>query len=788
MVNVLDIKVLRDLWSMRLQVLSIAMLVAAGVAVFVMSVSNYLALVGAMETHYRNERFADLFAGMVRAPIAITSRLREIDGVGIVEARIVKPVRVIREDTDLPISGRVISLPDAGQPLLNRLKLVQGHWPDPRNSDEALINEAFAEARAVQLGEGIDVVLNGRLHRFRITGTVLSPEFVFATRAAVPLPDDRNFVLLWISGDAVAGAFDMRGAFNDVAATLAPGGSMPRVLEEVDRVLAPYGGLGAYERGEQPSHRFLMDELAEQKTLSIVMPSVFFGIAAFLLNVVIGRMVVAQRGQIASLKALGFANRTIALHYFKLVSAIALLGSVIGLALGWWFAVTVVESYRPFFRFPSLEVRFQPWLFLAATLVSVVAANLAAASAVYRIAQLAPAEAMRPGTPPALHAPGGLRAAGARHLPLRYVMAARNVLGRPVRTILATCGVALAVPLVLFGLYWFDAIDYMIDVSFGRIDRGDIFLTFTQPVPADALFELQAIPGILKAEVQRVVPVRLRAGHRTLRTSATGLDARSELKILRDSDLRPIVIPRVGIMLSRQIARQLDLDFGDEVTLEVLEGTRPVRKATVRWISDDLLGSSVTMERTALNRLMREGPVVNVATLKIDPARSQMMWSALKGIPKLEGTSVKALWLTLFNETIGGLVLVGALILTGFGMLIAIGVVYNSARIALQERAWELASLRIIGFTSNEVSAVIISELVIQLLVAVPTGLVVGWYLIFFIANARTSETFQIPAVIDPSSYGVASILVVGAALASFVMIRRRVGKLDLISVLKSRD
>jgi putative ABC transport system permease protein len=395
---------------------------------------------------------------------------------------------------------------------------------------------------------------------------------------------------------------------------------------------------------------------------------------------------------------------------------------------------------------------------------------------------------MRPETPPALRTFGWLQTIGSERIPLQYVMAARTILGRPVRTFLTTVGIALAIPLVLFGLYWFDAIDYMIDVSFGRIERGDALLTFTEPVSADALYELQAIPGVLKAELQRVVPIRLRAGHRTYRTSATGLESGSELRIPRDRALQPIAVPSDGIMLSRTIARQLDLDLDDNVTIEVLEGSRTVRDVAVRRISDDILGASVTMERTALNRLMREGNVANFATLRIDPRQSELLWSRIRLMPKVEGSSVKALWFALFNETIGGMVLVGALILAGFGMLIAIGVVYNSARIALQERAWELASLRIVGLTRREVSAVIFGELAVELIVAVPAGLLIGWYLIELIASARASESFQIPAVIDPSSYAIAALLVIGAAVASFMAIRRRIDTLDLVAVLKTRD
>lgn len=788
MVDILDIKVARDLWSMRLQVTSIAMLIAAGVAVFVMSLSNYLGLVGAMQSHYRNERFADIFASVSRAPRSVVEKLLEIEGIGAVEPRIAKAVRIVRADTALPISGRVVSLPAAGQPVLNRLYLVKGRWPDPLHPDEVIVNAAYMEARDVRMGETIDVVLNGRLKGFRVVGSALSPEFVFATRSAVPLPDDRNYAVLWAGENAVAGAFDMRGAFNDALVTLAPHARVQQVLQDIDRVLAPYGSMGAYDRTDQPSHRFLEDELAEQETMSVVMPTLFFGIAAFLLNIVVGRMVEAQRGQIASLKALGFGNRAIAIHFFKLVTAIALLGSMMGIALGYWLSNAVIGNYRAFFRFPVLAPQIEPWLLVSVTLASILVANLAAASVVHSVALLPPSEGMRPANPRGLHAFAWMQSLGSWQMPLQYVMALRAVLGRPVKTILTTIGIALAAPLVLFGLFWFDAISYMADVGFGRIERGDVFLSFSEPLSTDALRELQTLPGVLKAEPQRVAPIRLIAGHRSYRTSAIGVDLDSELKVSRDSELRAIPVPADGIMISRQIADTLDLRIGDRALMEMLEGIRAAKEVTISRISDDILGASVVVERSALNRLMREGSTMNAASLKIDASLSERFWSGISKIPKIEGSSAKALWLTLFHETVAGLVLTGALILSTFGILIAVGVVYNSARVSLQEHAWELASLRIVGLTRREVSSVIIAEIAIQLIVAIPCGLLFGRFLIGVISSARASESFRIPAVIEPSSYLMATVLILGAGAASLYAIRRRIDRLDLVSVLKSRD
>ena len=168
------------------------------------------------------------------------------------------------------------------------------------------MNAGFAEAWSIAPDDPISVILNGRIQTFRVAGIAHSPEFVYASRPGNPLPDDRTLVVLWADEDAVAAAFDMQGAFNNLTVSLAPGGSTPSVIAALDRHLEPYGAPGAYERRDQPSHRFLSDELAEQRTLAIAVPMVFFAVAAFLLNVVLGRLVESQREQIAALKALGF--------------------------------------------------------------------------------------------------------------------------------------------------------------------------------------------------------------------------------------------------------------------------------------------------------------------------------------------------------------------------------------------------------------------------------------------------------------------------------------------------
>ena len=785
--RMLDRKLLRDLWSLRGQVMTIAMLVGAGVAVLVMSVSSFLALRGAQLAFYAESHFAEITAEVKRAPRPLLARIAELPGVATVEGRVSGDVRVDWPGAEVPVAGRILSLPGSGdQPALNRVRLLAGHLPEPTRQNEAVMHAAFAEAWGVRPGDGIALILNGRREAFRIVGIAHSPEFVFTSRQGSPLPDDRGFVVLWANEEGVARAFDMQGAFNEVSLTLAPGASEAAVTAELDRLLLPWGGRGAYGRRDQPSHRFLEDELAEQRILAVTVPLVFFGIAAFLLHIVLGRMVEAQREQIAALKALGYPALPIAAHYAKFVAVICLLGSLLGVAAGAWMGAGMLNNYRPFFRFPEMPYLLPVWLPLLAAATSFAVALLGVYAALCRILRLPTAEALRPTRPIAF---GGLslgllgsRLGAVTKIPLR------GLLGRPLRTIFTVFGIALALPMVVLGLFWWDAMDSMVDLQFDRIERGDAFVALTDPRHVRAVRELARLPGVLAAEGQRIVPVRLRAAQQSRLMALTGLPTNAELRVPRDADFRPVPIPQDGLALSRRLAETLGVREGDVVQVEILEGARHVHDLPVAALVEDVIGFTALIEIGALNRLMREDDLVSHIALRIDPLEAGMLWLLLAERPRVAATNVKAVWLRAFDEVIAGLVLTSAVTLTGFGIIIAVGVVYNSARVALQERGWEMASLRVLGFTRQEVGRILLAELAVAVFLAVPIGLFLAQWILGLILGARDNESFDVPAVISSGTFAAAALVVLGAAFASAVLVRRRIDRLDLVAALKARD
>ncbi|WP_316229526.1 ABC transporter permease [Bradyrhizobium sp. SZCCHNR1070] len=786
--SLLDRKLRRDISAMRGQVLTIALLVAAGVAVFVGSVSTYVSLRSACERFYASARFPEIFVTLKRAPLSIVPRLSATAGIVAVEPRIVREVIIDWPAASQPVSARMVSLNHAGDEQLARLHFRRGTAPDLGSPRDAVINEAFAEANGVKPGDEVRVLLNGKLQSFRVSGIALSPEYVYAVKPGLPIPDDRLYAILWVDRRAAEAAFDMKAAFNDAVISLAPGVDPQPVIEELDRLLDPYGSVGAIARRDQPSNRFLQDELNQQRVMSITIPFIFFGVAAFLLNSALGRLVGAQREQIAALKALGFPTVTLALHYLKLVLVIVLIGSVLGIAAGLGFGEAMMASYQGFFRLPDLPFNLTPWSIVAGVAISLAAGSLGVLTALRDVVGLAPAVAMRPAAPLGFRRSLFETFLPGRAMTVRWMMMLRNMAGRPFRSLLTVVGVAFAVPMMVLGIFWRDAIDQMIDLQFNLIERANVSITFSHPMDRVIIRDLARLPGVLAVEGQRIVPVRLRAGQHSYLTSVIGLSSADQLRRPHDAALRPIAASPDGVTLTLRLAERLGVKPGDVITVETMEGRRLKRDLPVSATVDESIGMASYMDIDTLNRLTAEGATISAASLYVEPTALPALGRSFKNLPTIESVSMKAYTLSSFLEKIGGLVFVSAGILTVFAGIITVGVVYNSARISLQERAWELASLRVLGFTRSEVAGILFGEFAVEIALAIPIGLSLSHGIIAVIARFHSNESFQIPAVIEPRTYLIAAGVVLAAAAGSAFVVRRRVDQLDLVAALKTRE
>jgi len=784
----LDRKLLRNLWSLRSQGLAIALVVACGVATFVMSLASLDSLRLTQQGVYKAQRFADVFADLKRAPESLADRMREIPGVAVLETRVRAPVRLRLDTFEDPITGLAISIPDGRQPELNRLFLRAGQLPDPDRGEQVLISEAFAEAHGLRPGDQLAMIVNGRLQRLTLAGIALSPEFIYQIRPGDLFPDFSRYAVVWMNRSALAAAFGMEGAFNSLSLTLSPRHQAAPVIDALDLLLQPWGSLGAHDRNDQLSHRYLEQELEQLDGMARFLPMIFIGVAAFLLNVVAARLIRTQREQIGVLKAFGYGNLRIASHYLALVLAVVAIGSLTGVIAGAWLAGLLGALYQDFFRFPWLQFRLQPATAVLAVAIAGGATLAGTLSAVRAAFRLPPAEAMRPESPPRYRRTVVERLGVGRFLSQPSRMILRNLERQPVKSLLSVLGIALAVAILVLTGFQQGSVNHMLDVQFRLAQQQDLTVTFVEPVSQRAIHELAALPGVRHVEGFRVAPAILRNGHREHRGSLQGYQADSRLFAVLDDQLQPIPLAEGGLMMTDHLAGMLGVGPGDMVQVQIQEGRRARLDIPVAGLVTEYVGVGAYLPQQTLNRLLREGPAVSGAFLSVEPEALAGLHRRLESLPRVAGVSLRERAIQSFRELMDESVMVFTLFAMALAGSIAFAVVYNSARIALAERSRELASLRVLGFTRAETAYVLLGELVVLTLAAIAPGFAIGAGFTWLLTRAMETDLYRVPMILTADTFALSAAVVLGATMLSSLLIANRLRRLDMVSALKASE
>lgn len=780
MVRVLDKKAFRELLAWKSQALTITLVIASGIAVFLTSLSAYDSLLISRNNFYAEYSLSQGFVSLHKAPESIILDISKIPGVSYAEGRIIKDIVLDFESESIPSGGRIVTLTEG----LNRLAILQGRLP--REKDETVISEAFSIANRLAPGSKLTAVLEGKKKILTVSGIALSPEYVYVFRPGGFLPDDKHYGILWMKKESVEEIFDMNGAVNDIVFDFAPNAEKNSVLKEIDLKLTIFGGLGSYDRDKLPSHSFLRDEFKQLRTTAFSIPMVFLGVAAFLLHIVSSRMISKQREQIATLKALGYGDRSIAFHYLLIILFICIIGSFLGIIFGYYLGTQMVDLYGDYYRFPDLKFLFEPKLAIQAVLIGIISGMAGSLLSIRKATSLQPAQAMRPPSPENFSK--SFLEDYWKDLPVVYRIAIRNLIRRPGRTILFVLGVSSSVMIMVLGLFSRDTMNSIIKIQFEDLQRDTVTLNFQNAVASDSILELAKMEGILLVEGYRSVPIRIRYGNSSKEIALTGMPENSSLRRLIDEKGKNIPVPEDGILLNSGLAEKFGIRKGDKIRLEVLEGQRIKTEVEVTGIINEILGQGAYKEIRSLNRLLREGDQVNIAALWTDSSKEESLLNELKSYPKISGVSTRKRTLKIFYELMSRSILTTSLIIMIFACIISVGVVYNTALISLSERAFELGSLRILGFTKAEVFIILAGELTIVILTSLPLGCLLGYFSGYGILSTVETEGFKIPLFIAPKTYVISIFTVLITSLFSFWILYVKIKSMDLISVLKVRE
>ena len=788
MISHLDRKLLRDLRRLKGQAVAVAVVMACGLTMMIMARSLIASLDGTRADYYESNRFAEVFSSVKRAPNYLIDRIAALPSVAGVQADIAGQVTLDMPGLDEPASGLVRSLPDFGEAELNRLFLRRGRWLTPGSRGELLVGEAFALANKLEPGDTLTLLLNGRRQQFQIAGIVLSPEYIFESRPGAALPDNRTYGIFWMPYKEVATAWDLYGAFNHISLALAPGAQPEAVITALDQMLKPYGGIGAYSRKDHPSHIRVSDEIRVLTILSIGFPAIFLSVAAFMTNAVLSRLLNLQREQIAILKAFGFTNGQIVIHYLKFAGVIGLGGCVGGAIGGALLGRWMVKLYELFFRFPDLFFRLDYSAVMIAVGVGIVAVVSGVFGAVRKAAQLPPAEAMRPEPPANFRASLLERAGLGRLFSHSFRIAVRNLERKPAQAFFTVAGLSLATALLILPNTLKSGIGDILDNQWDVVQRQDLNLGIAEPSSVRIIHELERLPGVINVEPARGAAVRIHFQGRSRQIGLRSLDPGAQHSRAIDQHGREITPESGSLIVSAKLADVLGAKVGDELIVEALEGRRPLKPFRLAALAEDFTGIVAYLDRQSINRFLGEGDIVTGASLTIDMARRAEFLHAIKTVPRISWIAIKETMRASFRETTARMMGMLTTLYLTLAVIVAFGVIYNNARISLAERARELATLRVIGMTQQEVGAVIVIELGVLAVIAVPVGLLLGTGFATAIIHSVNTETVRLPLVFTSYTYTFAVVVVAVASVLSSMVVLRKLKQLDLIGALKAPE
>ncbi len=788
--SALNKKLLRDLWRLRGSVIAVALIIASGIALMVAALNTIKTLETTRQVYYDQTGFGDIFANVHRAPRFLRREIERLPGVRRVDDKVIGVALIDVPVLDVPARGQLVSLdPHIAQgSTLNRLVIDQGRMPFIHADHEIVAHYNFANAVGLRLGDKLMATMRGRKMELTIVGIGSSADTVYAMPAGSVFPDEKGFGIFWANRDLLDAVYDYEGAFNSLIIDAEKGADSDELISKLDQILRPYGGTGAFDRTDHPSDSMLDSEIQQLSTMVTVVPLLFLSIAAFLINVIMSRLISLEREQIGLFKAFGMQNFKIATHYLGFALIITLIGAVLGASLGAVLSSLLGELYKIAFRFPFMLQQNDTASLLIAIAVSSSAAIAGAFVTVRRVSRLQPAEAMSP-EPPAHYKPSLLERMGLTRKwrePARMVL--RNITRRPMRAFVTVFGMSLAVAIVVLGNFFSGAAGTLLDTYFYRSHTQDLTIALVEARPKAALHGLESIEGILRVEGSHAMSVKLRNGVIEERTGIIAREQGTKLSQLLDDERKPVTLPATGIVLAQSLAEKLDVGVGDLVTVEMLTGRRYVRDMPVTAIVRLYVGQGAYMSLEAFGRLTGEMGRMQQFEAKIDPDELAPLVRDLLDLPMVQSVATRLSAFDSFGEMMDRSMLIMAGMFSMFAMLIAGGVVYNSARIALSEQARELASLRVLGFTVREVGFILIGQLLILTALSFLPGAVLGYYFSYGMAQSMQNDLMRMPFVFQGSSVILAMFVVSAAAIGSAVLVGRRVAHLDLVAVLKSRE
>lgn len=571
-------------------------------------------------------------------------------------------------------------------------------------------------------------------------------------------------------------------------------GDAKAVKEKMKEMLKQYGESSTIEKKDQLSYSMFSSDVDGLKSMGTSFPMLFFIASAVIIYITMTRMIENQRTLMGVLKALGYSDWDIMLHYETYPLMVGLLGSVIGSLMGIFVVGSaMMDLYNTYYNLPIGDAVIHWDLVLPASLLALFFCVVAGYNACRKELRLMPAESMRPKAP-----------ASGRKILLEnwklfwksinfsWKIIIRNIFRYKKRSAMASVGIIFSTVLILMAMGFQNSVDYLMDIQFREIQKFDLKVSFSKILDASALNDVRSIDHIKSAEPVLESGMEITSGWRKKDIGIIALDSGSQLYGVLDAEGRRAVIPKEGILLPKRLMDTLGVNVGDRVFLRSFYPGKneeiDKRQVIIRGNTMELLGQSAICSTEYLDYLLREGTVINAAYVRLeDLEHEKEVVRELKDRMNVNTVQSKAEIVSNMEQTMGTMNSMILIMILGAGVL-TFAVIYNITNINIFERRREIATLSVLGFTTGELKSLVFYENFFLSAFGVLVGLLPGKLLTQAVLNMSATETMWFPAVLNPSSYFITALLVGIFTLTANLLLGKKVRDIDMVESLKSAE
>ena len=780
----------------KLQFIAVILVIILGVTLFVSIFGAYRNLLLTKDTYFTEQNLCDFYIYLQKAPYEALKKIKKVAGIKKVSGRIEYDVSVDLNDGSQNKVGRILSVPPKySKHTINNIYMLKGKYFTHPNTPEVIVNDRFAKANSLKIGQKIFITANNKKQELKIIGFATSPEYVYLIRGIEDfLPNYKDFGLLFITPEFAESILGYKGAMNQIVGFFGDNTLSKKhreaILDNAEKELKSYGVFYKLLKEDQVSNRMISDEIKQLKVSTFITPMMFLGIAAVVIFMIVGRIVKNQRIHIGELISFGYSNIQIFWHYLKYALFVGVIGSGIGLILGLMLSAEYIKLYNQYYVFPYLKYHIYPDVALIGVGMTLSFCAVAGFLSVSKILSLMPAVAMRSESPQA-----GKKILMEKMtfiwklLSLKTKIIIRNLFRKKSRFIVGMVSIMLSGSLLIISLSMNDSTNYLLKFEFFEIEKYDLKVMFFEPRSMESINELKRFDFVSSIEPILELPVSIQREWRKKDIAVTGISSDPKLlKISTNTSYNKNLDN--GIIVNEKLAQILRLKIGDEIQLKSLKkGERRKRQFIIKGINNQIFGLPCYMDIKTLGKSFLQGVVASGALIKLKKGYDmEAIKKELKKYPAIASTQFKQQFIASFNEAITGTMFVSLFILFIFAGSIAFAVIYNTTIISIMERRIEIAVFKVLGFTDKEIVKIIFNENNLLGICGIAVSLPLGTFLNWLIGLAYDTEMYRFPMIVNTGTYVITIIMLMSFVYLSNVLCMKTIHKIDVVEALKARE